>query len=664
MPLRPRTHTIEDESERRFRGAVPPGWVVRKLDPDYGIDLTVEIFDEAGHSTPFSFHVQLKATDEEDVDRALRAIRFRRDLAEYYWSLPVPVLIVRYHAPSEQLYARWFHAYNPLVAARPDAGADPEPSKTVGFVFNEWDAWTDRTPARLASGVESFFRYRSPDLRLPLTFFVSVANDVDESKLMPRVLALRRALSSAADVVVLQVGDPGPDRPRAVIGAASSSVALADVASVTIDHDDGQRDHDVAAANLGCAIALVLATVGQTNLAAKVALACGARSTLITGMHAAFTLAGAFFRSQRIGEALTLVAELARQGEPDRRMAAFVLQSAVLARGPYLTEAEAAQSVETARVSLSATLAGDDHGAAAADAYNLGKALAGAGQWEESVDAFEQAAQQDGNYEERPYFHADLGGSLFESGRYDEAITRYELAVASGVERRWVALLADSLTYAGRYAEAYARFSEYLTDGSEPADGVWRLKHRVLNDVRALVGDAQDRRPDEANELAERIDFEDPSLSVEGAVGLVRLSLEADALCGAAHNRRMFLSLRAGPHGESDVSDAIEPAISAAVLHGDDVAAWVNAIRIASDLGVPNNLLYDLMRTGARSGGQAVTDELVAAGTPPRSTEHLALLDLAAQDLADEKHREGFVLRMPGPEGGVTEFEFAPPEGE
>lgn len=585
MPRRPRTHTIEDESERHFRQAVPEVWVVRKLNPDYGIDLTVEVFGETGHSTPFSFHVQLKATDEEDVGMALRSVRFPRELAEYYWSLPIPVLIVRYHAPSEQLYARWFHAYNPLVAARPDADADPEPSKTVGFVFNAQDAWIDDTPERIVHAVESFRRYRSPDLELPLTFFVSVANDVDESELVPRVLALRRALSSAADVVALRAGEPRPDRPHAVIGTAASTVALADVASVTIDHDEGQPDRDVAAANLGCAIAIVLATVGQTNLAAKVAGACAARSMVITGMHAAFTLAGAFFRSQRIPEALTVVAELARRGDFDSRVAAFVLQSAVLARGPHLTDAEVAQAVETARVSLSATLAAGDPAAAAGDAYNLGKSLARAGHWAEAVDAFEQAAQLDADYEDRPYFQADLGGSLFESGRYTEAAIRYERAVASGEKRWWIALLADSLMYDGRYADAEARFREYLADGGEPSDSVWRLKLRILNDVRALVGDAQHRHPDDANELAQRIDVEDPSLTIVDAVDLLHRSLEADALCGTAHNRRMLLSLREGRDGEIDLTGAVEPAICAAVLHAGDVGAWVNAIRMVSGVG-------------------------------------------------------------------------------
>jgi hypothetical protein len=186
VPLRPRTHTIEDESEREFRAAIPPQWVARRLEPDYGIDLTVQVFDETGRSTPYSFHVQLKATDDEDIGRALRSVRFSRALAEHYWSLPIPVLVVRYHAPSAQLYARWFHAYNPLVAAHPDADTGGELPKTVGFVFTEQDRWTAGTPQELVHGMEAFRRFRSPDLPLPLTFSVSVSDDVGEAELIPR----------------------------------------------------------------------------------------------------------------------------------------------------------------------------------------------------------------------------------------------------------------------------------------------------------------------------------------------------------------------------------------------------------------------------------------------------------------------------------------------
>jgi hypothetical protein len=158
--------------------------------------------------------------------------------------------------------------------------------------------------------------------------------------------------------------------------------------------------------------------------------------------------------------------------------------------------------------------------------------------------------------------------------------------------------------------------------------------------------------------------LEDPSISVKEAFDLLDRAFEADACCGAAHNRRMFLSLREGPDSEPDFSGAIGPAISAAVLHGGDPGAWVNVIRLAADEGEPDDVLYDLMRTGVRSGGQEVIDGVLAASTPSMSEEHLALLDRTEQDLAEEKHREGFVLRMPAPDGDVTEIAFSPPDGD
>lgn len=63
MPKRPRSHQLEDISRSRlhriFEGN---GWTVEDLSKDYGEDLLVRIFDH-GVSTPLSFFIQAKATD-------------------------------------------------------------------------------------------------------------------------------------------------------------------------------------------------------------------------------------------------------------------------------------------------------------------------------------------------------------------------------------------------------------------------------------------------------------------------------------------------------------------------------------------------------------------------------------------------------------------------
>lgn len=58
---RPRSHTIETESENIFRSSLPNEWIIRKIPSDYGVDYEVEIVDlEVVSGNRFWF--QLKGT--------------------------------------------------------------------------------------------------------------------------------------------------------------------------------------------------------------------------------------------------------------------------------------------------------------------------------------------------------------------------------------------------------------------------------------------------------------------------------------------------------------------------------------------------------------------------------------------------------------------------
>lgn len=57
MTKRPRSLRLEDESWRLLSNFIPSQWVLRKPQPDYGIDGEVEIFDESGSSTGLLFFV-------------------------------------------------------------------------------------------------------------------------------------------------------------------------------------------------------------------------------------------------------------------------------------------------------------------------------------------------------------------------------------------------------------------------------------------------------------------------------------------------------------------------------------------------------------------------------------------------------------------------------
>lgn len=72
MPKRTREHILKDESRKHFNDLLPDNWVVRTPAPDYGIDGEVEIFSKDGSPTGLMFFVQLKATDQKNLSKALK----------------------------------------------------------------------------------------------------------------------------------------------------------------------------------------------------------------------------------------------------------------------------------------------------------------------------------------------------------------------------------------------------------------------------------------------------------------------------------------------------------------------------------------------------------------------------------------------------------------
>ncbi len=103
MPQRPREHAVEQESRDASRAVLPAEWTVADTADDYGIDSRVEIFDQ-GAATGLRFGAQLKATDEPDLRKALKA------------RIDVPALVY--------MYLR--HVADNLVGAAQDTDADPD----------------------------------------------------------------------------------------------------------------------------------------------------------------------------------------------------------------------------------------------------------------------------------------------------------------------------------------------------------------------------------------------------------------------------------------------------------------------------------------------------------------------------------------------------------
>lgn len=170
MPTRPREHQIEGISIRFFESLLPPQWVCRRKESDYGVDLEVEVFDKNGQSTSLTFIVQIKATDDPQKERSMS---ISLDRLSYLAGHDAPSMIARYCEPTKTLHFMWISNVFAQVG-RPD-------TKTVTVKFSGSDIWEPVKAQEIFRSLKVYRRLRSRSGEVP--FGLSIEADglsVDE----------------------------------------------------------------------------------------------------------------------------------------------------------------------------------------------------------------------------------------------------------------------------------------------------------------------------------------------------------------------------------------------------------------------------------------------------------------------------------------------------
>ena len=104
---RPEQHVTDTRGHALVTSVLAPtGWVLRSLNPDYGADCEVEVF-ENGRTTGSTFKIQLKSSDEPDYSAA-------RDFVSVSLSVPrarylvhelqVPTVLIQADVAAGRLY--------------------------------------------------------------------------------------------------------------------------------------------------------------------------------------------------------------------------------------------------------------------------------------------------------------------------------------------------------------------------------------------------------------------------------------------------------------------------------------------------------------------------------------------------------------------------------
>ncbi|MDQ3756325.1 MAG: DUF4365 domain-containing protein [Actinomycetota bacterium] len=466
MPRRVRAHRLESEARRRFRDLVEDhGWVVREMDrPDYGLDDMVEVFD-GDEATGITFYVQSRGTDDE-TPRALR-VAIRREQQNYFNSFNDPVLVVRYHAPTRRILAKWFHQ------------ADPYPrAERSSVMLTAEDEVTPESMEALATETRRFRAFRSAGLEWPVSLVVrSPQIDSREIELaiavllkdFPGVLRIVDAADAEPPYLAVSVFD---DRLVVDAGLASHTVhgPILDYALP-----------DLAAGSILVA-GLVLDDLGHRSRAADLI-----EASLVAKGVPADVLDGV---AQRLGRAGRLdvalrVAQLWSGVEDEAHHAAAVLlvsaASAQATRRPTREVQAGAQLVEQLAEKLGST--GSQEAALVAH-LAAARMRFGVGDWVFADTDFQRAFECGLESTTRDDLLAEVAGAAHEVGDYERAVEIYSGLVDAAGRRDLGGRLADSLMRLGRLEAAMDRLRDYLAEpGFVPT--IWALTYEALSFLTA-----------------------------------------------------------------------------------------------------------------------------------------------------------------------------------
>lgn len=620
MPVRHSSHQLEDQSRLAFQALLPQAWVVRSKQPDYGVDLEVEIFKETGAATGLTFNVQLRATAN-----ANKARKARMDVAQlaYFATLDVPTAIVRFCQATGETWWCW-HFNRPLSNSTTT-------SKSQTIAFSMADLWTDRAPQAIAQTLA----LKRQIAALPQGGRLAMRR--------PEAIASpdsRFAIDSALDRLVRSVrwlDDAALDEPPFLtlcneprLGALSLAVGA--IAMTTIESP--AIDAVKLLGQLAYALSGLLRELGLKDHAADLA-----RFMLAEGLpHDDRTLAAM--------TCLTLV------DEPVTMARLAILNDLAQGQDPSYALIMVGLCAPSAADNATRTAAAEmifDHAADAAKHHPSPEAEAATfysrGNFYRNIDqpraafrAFRQALRLWPAYLGRPYFRAELGSALFCAGRYRDAARLYRSLPdqeSSAVQRR----LADALFFSGDVGEA-GRLYEALKVVSKSAE------QSADDAVRSWVCGWLSRRHGErvphsrarADSAVRGIqDAENNGALFENIV------LQVDALHPLAN---FNVAVRRAANRAYD--DAWAGFMICALHHSLDIGAWVSALQCAMNIKEPTIVIATLS-AAAQAAGPAVYEtfrsDMTAQGHP---VEAVAAMDEVARGLRPAKRdtHGGLTLRV------------------
>ena len=634
MPKRPRSHRLEDESKNKLRLLLPERWAYRDKTHDYGIDGEVELFDENDKANGLIFYVQLKATDSKQ-SRVIHSVKMDIKTIRYFYSLDVPVLIVRYSSLRDEFYIKWTSSID-LYYSKPD-------SKTITIRFNEVDKWDGDTAKAIETRLQLLRQYKNDHIRLP--YRTSILIDANATLSCPTLLYLSQIKSEMIrfnDIVTFQ-DNLSESVVLARIFDNELNVEVIGMGGI-VSHFDKSQYSDLDGAK--SIVPLIIRSLGiwlilntSPERGYKILTDNGLFRDIID-MPDLFTVClTKLIRSSAYSSLLDEIYDCYKGGLNTYQMLSIpaVMYASVV--GDSRLQEELAAFWEKTLNEVYNRCEDQEVGAYV---YSLGNLLRGLGRSKEAFHLYWKAKKLVPQYLARDYFYREIAGVLFHLDRFELSAKLYLKAFEIGKDPQAIALHADALMYNGQYREALGKFDDYLSVCAKDDFSVseWILKRCCLDYmVNGCSISNQIRKP----QLAEK-------LASDGKPNMESLdkAIEADALCGLA-----WFNLGCLFKDESYWNHAAMCYLICGLLQPHDIETWIDTFFCSLNAKLPSDHLLIVVSHAYKINRDTFLTELyqcLYASLEPESASTISgLIETVVNEVRIRlKHQEPFIVRYDG----------------
>ena len=518
----------------------------------------LKIFDEKDQATGLVYWVQLKATENSDK-LAARKLDLSIDKIEYYKALELPVLIVLYSDKEDRFYCKWAHEI--------DLFYTKENAKTIRIMFDDEDIWSEDSASKIKLHIEKLRAIKAGAIALPITTFLEVRNSSING--IPRGIIMsvyRKTLQEYSQFAIYQ---SKPEKANLIVTLSSDElmISLASITGCTFysikDRDKEDFTEDIVTDML-LGLAISLTNIGQVELAAEIFLNKKIKTRFFQRHDLLPHIIPSLIRSSRYGEVIDAVCEVIDSSEDDFLGTITVISALFVTSLDHNKRNKFQKLLDKC---LTKSIASGENSFIGRSHYNLANHYRIRSLSRKSVYHYLMARRFESIYLNQPYYYQELGGSLFELGKYRFSARAYRLALDKGAPESVKPLYADALMFSGKYKLALGVFSDYLCS-SKDDHAEWHLKKMCLEVLIEKTGvEEQVRLKDEA------ISKIDTSKAGEHSFvfGLEK-AVELDNLCGLAWFNLGIERSRSDKHEEAAFCFVV-----CGLSQKWDIEAWINA---------------------------------------------------------------------------------------